>query len=100
MELGGHKVELGHFCIRDLDSLGILSARQLRFDLESRSGLGAADKTDDGFIADQRSSSPVLGNKGKHPVFDFVPLAGSGREVRHVKVESGKIRQALKTPLP
>ena len=100
MELGGHEVELGHFCIRDLDSLGILPARQLRFDLEPRLGLGMADETDDGFIADQRSTSPVLGNEGKHPVFNFVPFAGSGREVRHVKVESRKIRQALKTPLP
>jgi len=63
-------------------------------------GLGAADKTDDSFIADQRSSSPVLGDKGKHPVFNFVPLTGSGREVGDVKVESGKIRQALKTHLP
>ena len=92
MELGGHKVELGHFCIRDLDSLGILSARQLRFDFESRSGLGAADKADDSFIADQRSSSPVLGDKGKHPVFNLVPLAGSGGEVRYLNVKSSEIR--------
>ena len=34
--MGGHEVERGHFCIGDLDSLGILPARQLGFDLEPR----------------------------------------------------------------
>ena len=86
------EVKLGHFGIRDLDSFGIALARHLGFDFETRSGGGIRDKTHDGFIADQRSASPVQGNEGKHAVFNLVPLAGSGWEVRYVNVKSSEIR--------
>ena len=63
-------------------------------------GLGIADEIDNRFIADQRLGSLVLRNEGKHPVFNLVPLAGSGWEVRYVKAESCEISQTLNSHLP
>ena len=52
MEVGWFEVKFGHFGVRDLDSLGISLARQLRFDRKAGFGGRIADETDNGFIAD------------------------------------------------
>src|SRR3990172_13278949 len=63
------------------------------------SGRGG-DQIDDDFMTDQGSSSPVLGDMGKHPMLNLVPLASAGREVTNRKAEPEFIGQLLQAELP
>ena len=58
--------------------VGYLFRLSLALIFKSRRRDSAPDQIDDGFVADQRTPAPVLGDEGEHPVFDLVPLAGSG----------------------
>ena len=94
------EVKLGHFGIRDLDSFGISLARHFRFDRKARFGGGIADETNNCLIATTLSSPPVLCTKGKHPVFNFVPLVGSRREVAYMNIQSSEVIVAATSSLP
>ena len=50
-------------------------------DFETRFGGGRRDEIDNGLKASERFSAPVLGDVREEPMFNLVPLAGSGREV-------------------
>src|SRR5271165_1063762 len=100
MESCWFEVELKYFGGRYLGSRGVLSPSQLGLDLEAGTGLGVTDKMDNGFVADEWSSPPVLGDEGEHSVFDLVPLAGSRGKVRHMNLQPGEIGQSLYADLP
>src|ERR1700675_4024020 len=51
-------------------------------------------------MIDERSPTPVFGNMTKHPMFNFVPFTGAGREVAHMHTESALIREALECDFP
>ena len=51
-------------------------------------------------MTDERAAAPVLRDVAEHPVFDLVPLAGSGREVANVDGHFQSIGQALQRELP
>lgn len=61
---------------------------------------GCCDELDDSLIADQRPTSPVLGDERKKPVFNFVPFAGSGRQMADVDFETDLVGESLKFKLP
>lgn len=52
-------------------------------------GRGVGDEVDNGLVSFEWSSTPVVGDSGEEPVFNFVPFAGSGRVVTDGDVESG-----------
>ena len=76
----------------------------LRFSLcldpQSRSGRGASDQVDDRLIADQGSATPVLSDKGKHPMLYLVPFAGTRRKMADMDAKPGGIRQMLNPHFP
>jgi hypothetical protein len=39
-------------------------------------------------VADERLGAPVLADEREEPVFDFVPLAGAGRQVADHDIEA------------
>src|SRR6185436_11169357 len=57
---------------------------------------GGRDQFDDDPVADERLGAPVLADEGEKPVFDFVPLAGAGRQVADHNVEAEFVGQLLK----
>jgi len=52
-------------------------------------GRGVGDEVDDGLVSFEWSSTPVVGDSGEEPVFNFVPFAGSGWVVTDGDFESG-----------
>ena len=54
---------------------------EFRTNLESLIGDGVGDEVNDHFMTDERSSSPVLSDVAEHAMFNFVPLAGTWREM-------------------
>lgn len=70
-------------------------AVQLGLDPQSRGGRGASDQVDDRLIADQGSATPVLSDKGKHPMLYLVPFAGTRRKMADMDAKPGGIRQML-----
>src|SRR6266446_7468951 len=63
-------------------------------------GGGGRDQLDDDAIADERLGAPVLADEGEEPMFDFVPLAGAGRQVADHDVEAELVGQLLEFALP
>ena len=76
--------ERGEFLIGDLDSFGVNIFIERCLDLQSFSSPGIADQIDDNLTADEGTPSPVGGDVAEHAVFDFVPLAGSRREMTNL----------------
>src|SRR3972149_5284067 len=50
-------------------------------------------------MTDQGSTSPVLGDMGKHPMLNLVPLASAGREVTNREAEP-EVIDAVRNRLP
>ena len=95
MEVVWFHVELGHLGRRYFYAGGIGSLCQFCPDSETGFGLGVAYQVNHGLIADQRSCPPILRDEREHPVFNLVPLAGSGWKMRHLDAQAGEIRQML-----
>jgi hypothetical protein len=89
------QVEFGYLRCGYFNSGGVRSLRKFCLDLETGSGLGVAYQVNHGLIADQRSCPPILRDEREHPVFDLVPLAGSGRKMRYMQMQAGEIGQPL-----
>src|SRR3954469_6627167 len=92
--------ELGHLGIRDLDALGIAAGVDLAADGQAGLGGRGADQLNDNLMADQRLAAPGPGDVGEEPVFDPVPFAGPGRQVRHGDGQAGLVGKALQLALP
>ena len=76
----------GKFCVADFDADGITARVQFSVDLQASFGGGIRDQLDDDLMTDQRPTAPVLGDVGKHTMFDFVPVRRQNRQ--GVKSES------------
>jgi hypothetical protein len=55
---------------------------------EAGFGGGRRDQFDDDPVADERLGAPVLSDEREEPAFDFVPLAGAGRQVADHDIEA------------
>src|SRR5258708_7923950 len=73
---------------------------QLSMNFETGFGRGRRDQIDDCLEALERFSAPVLGNVREEPMFDLVPLAGSGREVTDHDTQPGSIGQPFPLCFP
>src|SRR5207248_8202979 len=80
VEFGAFDVDCGHLGVRDDNAAGVLAS--IEFAAHGEAGFGGAgrDQFDDDLVADERLGAPVLADEGEEPVFDFVPLAGAGRQ--------------------
>jgi len=79
--------ELG---VGDFDAFGVLVPIQLGAHLEPSVGCRRRDQLDDRAIGAQRLASPIDIDERKEAMLDFVPLAGSGRELTN---GNGKIER-------
>jgi hypothetical protein len=59
----------------------VLVLIQYRLDLQPRLGRGVSDKLQHHLVGNERPSSPVTIDEGKHLMLNRVPLAGAGRVV-------------------
>ena len=77
------------FLIGDFGLKWINSFVEFGFDAQSLIGAGVSDQIDDYLMADQRTTTPILGYVAEHPMFDLVPFAGARWKVtnmnRHVQ---------------
>src|SRR5262249_6973657 len=60
----------------------------------------AGNEVDDGFMAQQRSASPILGDETEQPVLNLVPFAGAWRKMTYVQFQPQRVRQVLQRYLP
>src|SRR3974390_841675 len=100
MEIMRKKPQRCQLLLRGNFTLLIVSLVSLGFDLESLFGGRRRDQFHEDLMTDQGFSPPVLGNVAKHPVLNFVPLAGGGRKMAHVDLQPGLVTQLLQAPLP
>ena len=70
-------VDLPQLLVRDLGSFVVFVCVKLTFDSQTHSGSRRSNKVYDYLMADKWFSSPILTDKGKEPMFDLVPFAGS-----------------------
>src|SRR3954464_2032321 len=73
---------------------------QLGPNVEPCFGGRAADQIDHNLAADQGASAPVVGDVAEHPMFDRVPLAGSGWKVTDLDLDAELIGQLLQLAFP
>ena len=78
----------------NFDPFRVLARVQLTSNTQAGSG-GGGDQVDDDRMAHQRFAAPVLRDEGKRTVLDFVPFAGSGREVADRDLQPGFVGQFL-----
>jgi hypothetical protein len=100
MELGTFDVDGGHLGIRYDNATGVLAG--VEFAAHSEAGLsgGCRDQLDNYPIADEWLGAPVQTDEGEEPVLDFVPLAGSRRQVADHDVEAEFVGQLLQLAFP
>src|SRR5271170_3450666 len=72
------EVDRSHLCVADGDAFWVEIIIDPAGHVQSGLGGGGADQLHDHLMADQRLTTPVLGDEGKQPVLDAVPLAGAG----------------------
>src|SRR5712671_6851359 len=80
VEFGAFDIDRGHLGVRDDNAAGVLASVEFAAHSEAGFGGGGRDQIDDHAIADEWLGAPVLADEGEEPVFDFVPLAGAGRQ--------------------
>src|SRR6202045_1214286 len=100
VELGTFEVDGGHVCVRYDNAAGVLAG--VEFTAHSEAGFGGSGRNqlDDHPIADEWLGPPVLADEGEEAVFDFVPLAGAGRQVADRDVEAELVGQLLEFAFP
>src|SRR6266536_2794399 len=89
-----------HLLVADLDTCGILALVQLGVHDQTGAGGGVGKQVDDDFVAGEGATAPVHGDLAEQPVFDFVPFAGSGRQVAHGDLQSGRSGELGQLDLP
>jgi hypothetical protein len=93
-------VDCLHLLVGNFDPPGIEISIDLAADLKACIGCGGADQLHNHLMADQRLATPVHGDEGEQPVFDLVPLAGAGRQVRHGDLQTDLVGEALEFAFP
>src|SRR5918911_5711569 len=89
-----------HFVIADFNPRRVAASVEFGPYDEARLGAHAPDELNDGFVVDQRSSTPVLSDVTEEAMLDLVPLAGAGRKVRDADGQPRPRRELLKLSLP
>src|SRR5258708_22953591 len=92
-------IEGFHLCVSDLDTLRVVTCIKLASHRQASPGRGGGNQFDHRFAADQRSSSPGLGNMAEQPMFDLVPFPGSRRLMAYIKRQAGFVSQVLQLNL-
>jgi hypothetical protein len=92
--------QVGQLSIGDLDSRRVGVFIQSGLYPQSFGGGCVTDQIDDNLTAEQRATSPILGNVTKHAVLDFVPFAGAGRKVANRDGHTQLVRQLLELHSP
>jgi hypothetical protein len=87
VELIADDVHAGKFRVGDLDPFLVVAGVKAGVDLQSGAGRGRSDQVDDDLQALQRAPAPVQADVAEEAVLDFVPLAGSWREVADADCE-------------
>lgn len=100
MELVGDEVDGRELCVGDLDRALVGVLVEFGVDLQAGGRGGGTDEGYDGLAADERLAAPVAGDEAEQAVFDFVPLAGSGREVADPDLKARLVGQVLQLGLP
>jgi hypothetical protein len=90
-------VELG---IGDLDPFGVLVPIQFGAHREPSVGRRRRDQLDDRAIGSQWLAPPINADEWKEAVFDFVPFAGSRREMSNGNGKSELVSQLLQFDFP
>src|SRR6266404_3645304 len=100
VELGTFEGDGGYVCVRYDNAAGVLAG--VEFTAHSEAGFGGSGRNqlDDQPIADERLGAPVLADEGEEAVFDFVPLAGAGRQVADRDIEAEFVGQLLEFAFP
>ena len=100
MEFFSFDPKLGHFFICDFNTLLVGFMVQYRLNRQPFGCSGIGNQVDYRVQADERPTSPVLGNVAEHTVLDFVPLARSRGQVADGNGQSRSICQSLQFALP
>ena len=81
----------GKLLCAHLDPFRVLARVELALNAKTGSGGGGGDQVDDDFVTHERFAAPVLRDEGEQTMFDFIPFAGSGREVADRNLQSGLV---------
>ena len=81
MEGVGEQLDGDKFLLADLDPFRVLARVELALNAEPGSRCGGGDQVHDDFMTHKRFAAPVLSDEGEQTMLDFIPFAGSGREV-------------------
>lgn len=100
MEFVALNVDGVHLGVADLDAGRIGAGIDLALHLETGFGRGGGDQLDDGLVADERSTAPVLGDEREQAMLDPVLFAGAGREVADRDGDAEFVGQGLQLALP
>ncbi len=100
-------VEGVHLGVGDFEAGRIGLGVDLAADLQASVGCGGGDQLDNGLVADERPSAPVLGDEREEAMLDLVPFAGAGGRWQTVmgmasssaKACSSRFHKRTRTPL-
>src|ERR1700688_61125 len=92
-------IEGYHLRVSDLDTLRVVACIKLASHRQPSLGRCGRNQLDHRFAADQRSSSPGLGNMAEQPMLDLVPLRGSRWIMAYLKRQAGFVSQVLQLNL-
>ena len=95
MERVALDIEGSHLRVTDLDTLWVVTCIKRASHRQASLGRGGGNQFDHRFAADQRSSSPSLGNVAEQPMLDLVPLRGPRRIMAYKKRQAGFVSQVL-----
>src|SRR5674476_1349034 len=82
-------LECLHLLVGDLDALLVGVGVEYRLDRQTGLGGGRRDRLDDNLVGFQGSTAPVHGDRGEHPVLDFV----------HLEVPGGRWHTVISRPV-
>ena len=100
MELGFFQPKRLQLYIGDFDPCWIGGRIELGLNLKTRLGLSIGDQIHDHLVARQGLATPILGDVRKHPLLDFVPLAGAGWKMATRDVQPALIGPLLQLLFP
>ena len=74
-------LHLGEVLFRDPFPRGVVVGIELGMNVQTGLSGRVANQVHDHFMTDKRPTAPILGDVGKHPMLDLVPLAGTRGQV-------------------
>jgi len=89
-----------HIFVGDLDPSFVIGLIERCLDTQSLVSCRATNQVHDDFSTQKRCGAPVFSDVTKHPVFDFVPLAGARRKVADMDHHIQLVGQFLQSDLP